>query len=42
MSLYKVIIKHTTDDSASGTYSRTTACSKLLDWQTTHAPPSFN
>jgi len=27
MSLYKVIIRHTTDDSASGTYSRTRACS---------------
>jgi hypothetical protein len=36
MSLYKVIIIHTADNSASGTYSRTRACSILLDWQTTH------
>lgn len=42
MSLYKLIIRHTTDDSASGTYLRTRASSMLLDWRTTHTPPFFN
>jgi hypothetical protein len=42
MSLHKAIISHTTDNSASGTYSRTRTCTMLLDWQTTHMPPSFN